>query len=94
MTSGHDYSFRPATTASGAAVHRRRRTGDRQNTARRLLLAATAESAYDPDLDIDWDAAPDPAKVGMLDGTVTRLLYKPSRTVPQDILDELDSKAA
>ncbi|MFD0365329.1 diiron oxygenase [Nocardia sp. GCM10030253] len=62
MTSSHNYGFRPATTPSGAAVRRRRHIGDRQATARRLLFAGTAESAYDPDLDIDWDAAPDPDK--------------------------------
>ncbi|MFD0365330.1 diiron oxygenase [Nocardia sp. GCM10030253] len=33
-------------------------------------------------------------EVGMLDGAVTRLLYKLSRTVPQDVLDEFDRKAA
>ncbi|MGV9612630.1 diiron oxygenase [Nocardia xishanensis] len=62
MTSSHDYGFRPATTPSGGAVRRRRHIGDRQATARRLLSAGAAEAAYDPDLDIDWDAPPDPAK--------------------------------
>lgn len=61
MTSSHNHGFRPATTPSGAAVRRRRHIGDRQSTARRLLFAGVAEAAYDPDLDIDWDAPPDPA---------------------------------
>lgn len=60
MTSSHDYGFRPATTSTGDAVRRRRRIGDRQDIARRLLFAGVADSAYDPDLDIDWAAAPDP----------------------------------
>ncbi|WP_431957069.1 diiron oxygenase [Nocardia lijiangensis] len=62
MTSSNDYGFRPATTPSGASVQRRRHIGDRQTTARRLLFAGAAEAAYDPDLDIDWDAAPGPTK--------------------------------
>ncbi|WP_406234070.1 diiron oxygenase [Nocardia sp. NBC_01009] len=52
-------------------MHRRRRFGDRQATARRLLLAATAESAYGPNLDIDWDAAPDPAKSWLPDERIS-----------------------
>ncbi|MET8774187.1 diiron oxygenase [Nocardia sp. NPDC004654] len=61
MTSSHNHGFRPATTPSGAQVRRRRHIGDRQSIARRLLFAGVAEAAYDPDLDIDWDATPDPA---------------------------------
>ncbi|MBJ8344801.1 diiron oxygenase [Antrihabitans sp. YC2-6] len=61
MTSGSEYEFKPAITAAGGAVRRRRHVGDRQLTARRLLFAAS-EANYDPDLDIDWDAAPDPDK--------------------------------
>ncbi|WP_431957070.1 AurF N-oxygenase family protein [Nocardia lijiangensis] len=33
-------------------------------------------------------------EVGMLDGAVTRRLYRMSRSVPQDILDDLDRRAA
>ncbi|MEU9805086.1 diiron oxygenase [Mycobacterium sp. NPDC050853] len=50
-----NHEFSPATTVDGALPTRRRRVGDRINTARRLLLEA-AELNYDPDLDIDWDA--------------------------------------
>ncbi|RBO94212.1 diiron oxygenase [Nocardia puris] len=49
-----DHEFRPATTASGGPVRHRRGIADGA-TATRLLFAAS-EQAYDPDLDIDWDA--------------------------------------
>lgn len=58
---GGDYNFRSVTTTVGGPVSHRRRVGDRQETARRLLFAAS-ETKYDADLDIDWDAAPDPEK--------------------------------
>lgn len=56
-----DYDFSPATTVDGGVPARRRRVGDRLNTARRLLFEAT-ELSYDPELDIDWDAPLDTGK--------------------------------
>lgn len=50
-----DRQFTPAKTVDGQEPRRRRRVGDRQQTAHRLLFEVS-EFSYDPDLDIDWDA--------------------------------------
>lgn len=56
-----DYEFTPAITVDGRVPTRRRKVGDRLQTARRLLFEAT-ELSYDPELDIDWDAPLDSGK--------------------------------